>query len=142
MKKKSARNTPENVDQIMEAVKAGRLDRRTRQAKAVDEVKIILEQAPEEATLAMLRSSVAMNHLLEREILDFVANNPGKLLDDEGRLPRSISEDLLKMQNNTLKYLTALDRIERRRVLDSEDKAKPEIKDVSTLVLECQDATD
>jgi anion-transporting ArsA/GET3 family ATPase len=135
------RYKPDRLDEILEAVKAGRLDGRTRQAKAVEEVKIILEEAPEAATLAMLRASIATNHLLEREILDFVAKNTGKLLDQDGRLPPAISEDLLKMQNNSLKYLKALDLIERRRREEADSKAKDKDnpKDVSDIILECSE---
>ena len=132
------RYKPDRLDEILEAVKAGRLDGRTRQAKAVEEVKIVLEEAPEAAILAMLRHSISLNHLLEREILEFVAKNQGNLLDQDGRLPKAISDDLIKMQQATLKHLNQLDRIESRRRTRKDERQE---KDVSTLVLECQDAT-
>jgi len=98
----------ESIDDVLEAVRKGRLDRRTRQARAVEEVKACLEVRPTDTVRAMLRHTIALNHLIERELVDFAATNQGELLDSNGRLPDALSKDLLAMQKATLAAMKQL----------------------------------
>ena len=126
---------PQTVDDILEVLRKGRLDRRTKQAKSVVETKKVLELAPHEAMKSMLRHQVALNTLIERELVHFVLEREGNLLDQDGRLPKGIGDDLLRMQRATISAMKQLSALEGH-------SAGVEEKDVSTLVLECQDATD
>ncbi|WP_045222150.1 hypothetical protein [Desulfonatronum thioautotrophicum] len=137
--KKEKKQKPEPADQFLEGIHQGRLDGRTRQAKAVISFKAALEVEPVEVMKSMLRDTVALNTMVERELIRFVVDNKDNLLTEDGRLPEALGKDLLAMQRATL---LAMNRLYQLEVCDSlKDKAKPEIKDVSTLVLECQDAT-
>lgn len=134
----ASRRKPENIDDVLEVIRRGRLDRRTRQARSVEEVKVCLEMRPDETMKAMLRHTISLNHLVERELVAFVAEKHGELLDADGRLPKALSEDLLKMQTATLRALKQLALLEGHQApKDAPDRAK----DVADIVLEANSAS-
>ena len=136
--KRSRRKKQEPADHFLENVHQGRLDMRTRRAKAVQTFKCALESDPVEVMKSMLRDTVALNAMVERELIRFVVDNKDNLLTEDGRLPDALGQDLLAMQRATLSAMKQLHGFETHE--PPKPKPKP-VKDVSDLVLECSTNT-
>lgn len=88
-----------------------RLDGRTRQAKAVKEIKRGLTETPNATGKALLKALVAQNTVIAQEIFN-TAMNRNDLIDETGKLNPVIDKTYLKFQTAAKAALSELLKLE------------------------------
>ena len=81
-----------------------------------------LQQGGNEAIKTAITHSVAMNLLAEKKIIDQLLTD-GRLVTEEGTLVDAIKKDLLKIRDNTLKYLRILEKLDKAPKQKNESKS-------------------
>ncbi len=99
-----------SAEDMLKTIDTARIDRRTRQARQIDQTITALETDPRGALKAILRGVLATGTLLQNEIM--TAAGQYDLVTPEGRLPDSLSKDLIRVQRNLTGVANLLGQLE------------------------------
>jgi len=96
-----------------------KIDGRTRQAKAVKEIKDGLTQSPNSTGKALLKTLVAQNMTIAQEVFN-AAMTAGDLIDEKGKLTPAIERTYMRFQSAAKQALTELLKLESNAKPDGE----------------------
>jgi hypothetical protein len=99
------------LEQFKHYVSADLGDGRSKSAIALKRIRNGLKADDNAALKEILVNVVSINLHIEKEMTDQLMQD-GKLVDTDGNLIPAISKDLLKLRDNTLKYLKMLQSIQ------------------------------
>ena len=99
------------LEQFKHYVSADLGDGRSKSAIALKRIRNGLKADDNAALKEILINVVSINLHIEKEMTDQLMQD-GKLVDTDGNLIPAISKDLLKLRDNTLKYLKMLQSIQ------------------------------
>jgi hypothetical protein len=101
------------LEQFKKYTSADLSDKRTSSAIALKRIRTALQQEDNSAIKEILINVISINLHLEKTLTDKLIQE-SNLVDDEGNLLPAISKDLLKLRENTLKYLKMLQSVQNK----------------------------
>ena len=87
------------------------IDGRTKKGITLARLKQGLKKGGNDAFVEIFTNIISLNLLLERELTQELLKQ-GKLVDASGNLNPAVSKDLMKLRDNTLKYLKMLQSVQ------------------------------
>ena len=101
------------LEQFKKYTSADLSDKRTSSSIALKRIRTALQQEDSAAIKEILVNVVSINLHIEKKLTDKLIQD-GDLVDDDGNLLPAISKDLLKLRENTLKYLKMLQSVQNK----------------------------
>lgn len=131
---RSQKDRPQDVDQLVTAIRSDRLDGRCNAAKQIVEARAMIAEAPEQVALALVYDTLATGAVILAAVVKELSRPESIMVN--GELNPLVHKHYFEVQKSILRSVDALNRLRKGNGIEDEDKGSAQPIDISTLILE------